>query len=439
MHNKEYALKLVQEKQNGLNNYSYSQIGSLTGFSKRQLLNFSKQLNEKDIDSILVHGLTNKPSNNSPSNQEIEFIKNFKNKYPVISISQFQDIYHEDVIWNPKMKDVVKENNLKVRSYSFYESLYERFHWIKPIKHKCFNKEYETHPLREPSPKRGILIMIDGTPHDWFQNGRKSSLHLAIDDATGESLCGWFMPNECLEGYVHMLEILVTKYGIPENIYCDKHTILISPKDGNLTNFGHMCEDLGINIIAANTPQAKGKVEKWNNTIQNRLINDIKRYNIKSIDELNIFFNDYYCNYLNQKYSYEPKEVIPILNSFKDKIIAVKGNCDADVDDMMYDFDLKEYLKTIPFNDQKIFLSHGHVYNEDNLPALKKGDIFMYGHTHIPVIKFENGYYIFNPGSLTLPKGGHERTYGVLDDNGLYIYTIDDRLYMECHFKSDDR
>lgn len=308
MHNKEYALKLVQDKLNGLNNYSYSQIGSLTGYKKLQIIRFSKLLNKKDIDSILVHGLTNKPSNNSPSDKEIEFIKNFKNKYPVISITQFQDIYHEDVIWNPNMVKIVKENNLKVRSYSFYESLYEKFHWIKPIAHRSFNKDYDSHPLREPSPQRGILIMIDGTPHDWFQNGRKSSLHLAIDDATGEALCGWFMPTECLEGYVHMLEILVTKYGIPENIYCDKHTILISPIDGNLTNFGHMCEDLGINIIAANTPQAKGKVEKWNNTIQNRLINDIKRYGIKSIDELNIFFNDFYCNYLNEKYAYEPKE-----------------------------------------------------------------------------------------------------------------------------------
>lgn len=308
MHNKEYALKLVQDKLNGLNNYSYSQIGSLTGYKKLQIIRFSKLLNKKDIDSILVHGLTNKPSNNSPSDKEIEFIKNFKNKYPVISITQFQEIYHEDVIWNPNMVKIVKENNLKVRSYSFYESLYEKFHWIKPIAHRCFNKDYDSHPLREPSPQRGILIMIDGTPHDWFQNGRKSSLHLAIDDATGEALCGWFMPTECLEGYVHMLEILVTKYGIPENLYCDKHTILISPIDGNLTNFGHMCEDLGINIIAANTPQAKGKVEKWNNTIQNRLINDIKRYGIKSIDELNIFFNDFYCNYLNEKYAYEPKE-----------------------------------------------------------------------------------------------------------------------------------
>lgn len=328
MHNKPYALKLVQDKINGLNNYSYSQIGFLTGYTKLQIINFSKLLNKKDIDSILVHGLTNKPSNNSPSSKEIEFIKNFKNKYPIISITQFQDIYHEDVIWNPNTVKIVKENNLKVRSYSFYESLYEKFHWIKPIAHRCFNKDYDIHPLREPSPQRGILIMIDGTPHDWFQNGRKSSLHLAIDDATGEALCGWFMPTECLEGYVHMLEILVTKYGIPENIYCDKHTILISLIDGNLTNFGHMCEDLGINIIAANTPQAKGKVEKWNNTIQNRLINDIKRYGIKSIDELNIFFNNFYCNYLNEKYAYEPKEnetaFVPLGNTDLSNILCIR-------------------------------------------------------------------------------------------------------------------
>ena len=87
MHNKQYALKLVQGKLNGVNNYSYSQISSLTGYIKLQIINFSKLLNKKDIDSILVHGLTNKPSNNSLSNNEIEFIKNFKNKYPIIGIT----------------------------------------------------------------------------------------------------------------------------------------------------------------------------------------------------------------------------------------------------------------------------------------------------------------------------------------------------------------
>ena len=328
MHNKSYALKLVRDKINGLNNYSYSQISSLTGFSKRHLIRLSQLLNKKDIDSILVHGLTNKPSNNSPSSKEIEFIRNFKNQYPNISIQQFMDIFHEDIVFNPKMIKIVKENDLQKRSYSFFENLYRKEGWKSTIKHKCFNKEYDRHPLREPSPKRGILIMIDGTPHDWFNNGRKSSLHIAIDDATGELLCGWFMPTECLEGYVHMLEILVTKHGIPENLYSDKHTILISPIDGNLTQFGQMCEDLGINMIAANTPQAKGKVEKWNNTIQNRLVNDIKRFNIKSVDELNKFFNDFYCHYLNQKYAYEPKEeesnFVPLDNIDLSNILCVR-------------------------------------------------------------------------------------------------------------------
>ena len=98
------------------------------------------------------------------------------------------------------------------------------------------NKEYDTHPLREPYPQIGILIMIDGTPWCWWW------------------IIMWlFMPTECLEGYVHMLEILVTKYGILENFYSDENTILICPKNKeNLTDFGYMCEDLGINIIAAN-------------------------------------------------------------------------------------------------------------------------------------------------------------------------------------------
>ena len=307
MHNKEYALKLVQNKLNGLNNYSYSQIANLTGYKKLQIVRFAKLLNEKDIDSILVHGLTNKPSNNSPSTKELEFIKNFKNQYPVISISQFQDIYHEDIIFNKKMNNVILENGLKERSYAFFESLYKKENWHSPIKHKEFAKNYISHPLREPSSKRGILVMIDGTPHDWFNNGQIFSLHLAIDDATGEVLCGWFMPTECLEGYCHLLYLLVTNYGLPENIYSDRHTILIPLKDGTLTHFGQMCKDLGINQIAALSPEAKGKVERMNKTIQNRLLNDIKRFNIKTYNELNVWFNSYYKKYLNKKFAYQPK------------------------------------------------------------------------------------------------------------------------------------
>lgn len=308
MHNKEYALKLVQDKKNGLNNYSYLQIANLTGYSKKQIYRLNKKLNEKDIDSILVHGLTGKPSNNSPSSKEVEFIKNFKNQYPVISIAQFMDIYHEDVLFNPKMKKVIEENHLQIRSYSFFDSLYKQQGWVSPIKHKEFVKNYIAHPLREPSPRRGFLIMIDGTPYDWFSNGKLFSLHLAVDDATDEILCGWFMPTECLEGYTRLLYLLLTKYGIPENIYSDRHSVLIPRKEDGTTTFGSICKDLGINQIAALTPEAKGKVERMNKTLQNRLLNDIKRFNIKTYSELNEWFNSYYKKYLNKKFAYKPKE-----------------------------------------------------------------------------------------------------------------------------------
>ena len=384
MHNKKYALKLVQDKINGLNNYSYSQIGLLTNFSKRQIIRFSKLLNEKDIDSSLVHGLSGKESNNSPSNKEIEFIKNFKNQYPVISISQFQDIYHEDVIFNSKMKNVVRENNLKERSYSFFENLFRKNGWISPIKHKEFAKNYINHPLREPSPKRGILIMIDGTPHDWFGNGKKFSLHLAIDDATGEILCGWFMPNECLEGYVNLLYLLLTKYGIPENIYSDRHTILIAIKDGELTQFGHICEDLGINQIAALSPEAKGKVERMNKTIQNRLLNDIKRFNIKTYIELNKWFNSYYKDYLNKKFAYKPKE--------KDKVFVKLGKINLEY------ILCTRYERTIL--DGCVISYNGHYYkvitNDNELKPIFKGSritVFENILNHNIYVKYYNKYY----------------------------------------------
>ena len=307
MHNKEYALKLVQNKLLGLNNYSYAEIANLSGYKVLQIKRFAKLLKKKDIDSILTHGLTNKPSNNSVSPREIEFIKQFKNQYPYISISQFRDIYHEDIIFNSKMQQIVKEYELKVRSYSFFKNLYIKFNWKSPINHKKMGKESEKHPLREPSPSRGILIMIDGTPHDWFGNGQKWSLHLAIDDATDEILCGWFMPTECLYGYAKLLYLLITLHGIPEILYSDRISILISPNQEELTQFGLICKDLGITQIAALSPEAKGKVERMNNTIQNRLLNDIKRYNIKTYEQLNEWFNSFYKNYINKKFAYKPK------------------------------------------------------------------------------------------------------------------------------------
>lgn len=152
--------------------------------------------------------------------------------------------------------------------------------------------------------------MLDGTPHYWFEDGNKLSLHLALDDATGGIKGGYFLPTERLLGYAYLLYYIVTKHGIPISLYSDKHTIFKSPKDGNLTQFGRMCDELGINMIFANTPQAKGKIERMNYTLQNRLIVDLKRNNINpnDINKLNDWFNKRYIKYINNKFAYEPKE-----------------------------------------------------------------------------------------------------------------------------------
>ena len=302
--NKETTLRYLKNKE--INGLSFSRISSLTGYSISYLKKLKKLVEEKDIESLCNHnGIKNK--NHSANDKEINFIVKFKEQYPEISISQFQDIYHEQVIFNKKKADIVKENNLKKRSYSFFQSLYKRFNWKSPFKHRIRGKK-QYHTLRDPVPKTGMLVMVDGTPHDWFSNGKLFSLHLALDDATGRVLCGYFMPTECLKGYCHMLVLLITKYGIPENIYSDKHTIFKSPVNSNYTNFGKICKELGINQILANTPEAKGKIERINRTIQGRLLNDIKRYKIKTYTQLNDFFNSRYCKYLNHKFSYLPKD-----------------------------------------------------------------------------------------------------------------------------------
>ena len=137
------------------------------------------------------------------------------------------------------------------------------------------------------------------------------------------------MPTECMLGYCHMFKILFEKYGLPISIYSDRTTILWDPKDGELTQVGRMLDELGIELIYANTPQAKGKIEKMNFTIQNRLLNDIKRFKIKSYNDLNIWFNEYYINYINKKFAYqaqeEDSEFVPLDDTDLSKIFCIKN------------------------------------------------------------------------------------------------------------------
>ena len=124
MKNKKYALQLLKEKINGERIISFVSISELSGYSERQIRRWSKDIENKDIDSLLIHANKGKTPNNASSNTELEYLKDFKKQYPNISISQFMDIYHEDIIFNPDKSDDIYKFKLKKRSYSFFKEFY---------------------------------------------------------------------------------------------------------------------------------------------------------------------------------------------------------------------------------------------------------------------------------------------------------------------------
>jgi len=122
---------------------------------------------------------------------------------------------------------------------------------------------------------------------------------------------------------------------------------------------------------------------------------------------------------------YDPVLVARILNGLKDKIVAVRGNCDAEVDQMMFEFPMMSDYAILDAGKETFFLTHGHLWNEYRIPPIGMATVLAHGHTHIPENKLlECGMRIFNPGSVSLPKGGSSRSIGYFDGEQLFTYPV---------------
>ncbi|MBV1820076.1 phosphodiesterase [Clostridium cochlearium] len=128
---------------------------------------------------------------------------------------------------------------------------------------------------------------------------------------------------------------------------------------------------------------------------------------------------------------YNPKKVAEILNTYKNEIIAVRGNCDSEVDQMVLNYPIMSDYSIILYNNKRLFLTHGHIYNKDNLPNISNGDVLIYGHTHVPLAEKINNMFIINPGSITFPKENTPNCYGILEDNTFKIKTLDGEVFKE--------
>lgn len=182
------------------------------------------------------------------------------------------------------------------------------------------------HPMRERRARFGEMIQIDGSPHDWFEGrSEKCTLIVFIDDATGRLTQLRFMPTETTLGYMSVLHDHILRHGAPAALYSDKHGIFrINAKGAGAeaeTQFSRAARELGIECIHAHSPQAKGRVERANQTLQDRLVKEMRLAGINDAESANAWLPSYIEDY-NQRFAVIPKNA-------SDAHLAYAGNDEA--------------------------------------------------------------------------------------------------------------
>lgn len=128
---------------------------------------------------------------------------------------------------------------------------------------------------------------------------------------------------------------------------------------------------------------------------------------------------------------YDPKAVAALLNENKATIMSVRGNCDAEVDQMLLEFPCLADYAMLLIDGHRFYVTHGHLFDEQHLPPLQNGDIFVHGHFHVPMLRKKDGMVIVNPNSVSLPKQG-VASYAIYENHRIALYDLNnDALIME--------
>lgn len=269
-----------------------TQAAQALNLGKRQIIRLVEKYRQEGSSS-LVSKLRGKPSNRQKSLVIKESIKEIiAQKY-----SDFGPTFAAE-----KLEEV---EGVKINKETLRQWMGEWEFWqIKP------RKVGRLHQSRDRRSRFGELVQIDGSPHDWFEGRRnKCCLLVFIDDATSRLLGLRFEETECSAGYFKLCRSSIEKHGRPLAYYSDKWSGFRQnlPEQEGLTQFGRALESLDIALICANSPQAKGRVERANKTLQDRLVKELRLRGINDLEAANaylpIFIRDY-----NRRFSVEPRE-----------------------------------------------------------------------------------------------------------------------------------
>lgn len=277
-----HILKKVQTKQ-----LTQVKAGELLKIGERQIRRLLVRLEELGPKGI-VSKLVGKPGNRSKS-------KHFKQRVLALLREKYEDF--GPTLAKEKLFSI---EGLKVSSETIRKWMIESHLWI-PRKTKS-----KQHLPRVRRACFGELIQADGSPHHWFgEEEPQASAIVLIDDATSIITGLFFSETETKEGYFKALEQHFHRYGRPRALYTDHYAVFCSPKQPGKTQMQMALKQLDIELILANSPQAKGRVERVNRTLQDRLTKEFRLKGIKTIDEANQYIAEYLEEH-NKKFSKKP-------------------------------------------------------------------------------------------------------------------------------------
>ncbi len=260
---------------------------------------------KKNGKSAFIHGNAGKKRCNPVNEKRRErIIQIFKNTR-INGLNPFEDITYT------YFTEILAERfNIKA-SISHVKSILNSQGYYTCIKHKV-KKERGVHLFRERKEHFGELVQADGTPYDWFKDGKKYCIQGFVDDATGCPVGLYMTKNECLLGYMEAFVNMSLAYGIPMQLYPDKASVFFvnrktDDNEKHLTQFGVMMESFGVDMFPAHSPQAKGRIERFWQTIQHRLPNLFRLRGIHTVEQANIFLRDEFPKIYKTWFLKEPK------------------------------------------------------------------------------------------------------------------------------------
>jgi transposase len=284
--------------------YTVGYLAKKFGVSTRQVKKLKKAVRENG-DGAVIHGNSGRHPANATSEALKEKIITLKksNDYADTNFTHFQEL--------------LKEREGIAVSYSTVSTILKTAGIVSKKKHRTEGKRFRRRKRRSSF---GELLQTDATPFDWFGAGKRQALHGFIDDATGNITALYLCENECLMGYLELLRLTLIKHGVPLEMYADRAGIFFvnNKKEANWTpeeqlaghpldktQFGTIVEDkLGIHLIPAYSPQAKGRIERLWETLQDRLPIWLRLHKITTVEGANAAFPDFIAEY-NAQFSVE--------------------------------------------------------------------------------------------------------------------------------------